>query len=188
LGIWFSLAKCGRRASGCYRAPYYSRFALCCQIIKCLLHSACQSGIMRAAQCARQGCLRSVGLPLWNHAAAVGGHRASYRREKGGTKVSFADKTLTCRDCGNSFVWTSGEQEFYASKGLENAPSRCPACRAERRRGGSAGGRREGSSEGRQLYPAVCAACGKETEVPFQPRQDRPVYCSDCFQKRRGGS
>ncbi|MDP3045924.1 MAG: zinc-ribbon domain containing protein [Chloroflexota bacterium] len=100
--------------------------------------------------------------------------------------MSFADKTLTCRECGASFVWTGGEQEFFASRGLENAPSRCPTCRAERRRGeGSAP--RAVSSGPRQTYPAVCAGCGKATEVPFQPRQDRPVYCSSCFQKRRGG-
>lgn len=94
--------------------------------------------------------------------------------------MSFEDKTLTCRDCGANFVWTSGEQEFYASRGLENAPSRCPTCRANRRRGGSSDG------SPRQMYPAVCAACGVETQVPFQPRQDRPVYCSACFQQQRG--
>jgi CxxC-x17-CxxC domain-containing protein len=103
--------------------------------------------------------------------------------------VSFGDKTLACRDCGTNFVWTAGEQEFYASRGLENAPSRCPACRAERRRsGGNAGMGGGGGNTGmRQMYPAVCAQCGQETEVPFQPREDRPVYCSSCFQKRRGG-
>ena len=103
--------------------------------------------------------------------------------------MSFADKTLTCRDCATNFVWTAGEQEFYASRGLENAPSRCPACRAERRRNGGGGGMGGGMGSGtgtRQMYPAVCASCGQETEVPFQPRQDRPVYCSSCFQKRRG--
>ena len=102
--------------------------------------------------------------------------------------MSFGDKTLTCRDCGTNFVWTAGEQEFYASRGLENAPSRCPACRAERRRGGGNAGMGAGGNFGtRQMYPAVCAQCGQETEVPFQPREDRPVYCSSCFQQRRGG-
>ena len=96
------------------------------------------------------------------------------------------DKTLTCRDCGTGFEFTTGEQEFYASKGFTNEPSRCPSCRRARSTsreggdGGGFGGRRE-----RQLYPAVCAQCGKDTEVPFQPRGDRPVYCSDCFQARR---
>lgn len=39
------------------------------------------------------------------------------------------DKTLKCKDCGNEFVWTAGEQEFYASKGFENPPVRCAECR-----------------------------------------------------------
>lgn len=94
--------------------------------------------------------------------------------------MSFEDKTLTCRDCAGEFVWTAGEQEFYASRGLENAPSRCPTCRANKRRGGSSAG------GPRQMFPAVCAACGAETQVPFEPRQDRPVYCSTCFQQQRG--
>jgi CxxC-x17-CxxC domain-containing protein len=94
--------------------------------------------------------------------------------------MAFADKTLTCRDCGAEFVFTAGEQEFYQSRGLRNEPSRCPNCRATRRqsRFSSSGSRRE-------MYPAVCAGCGKECEVPFQPRGDRPVYCSDCFAKMR---
>lgn len=104
----------------------------------------------------------------------------------------YTDKSLTCRDCGQSFVFTAGEQDFYASKGFTNEPSRCPECRSARNRsrdsgysGGGYGGyeRRE-----RQMYPAVCAQCGKDTEVPFLPRGDRPVYCSDCFQAQRRGS
>ena len=93
------------------------------------------------------------------------------------------DKTLTCRDCGREFTFTASEQEFFAQKGFTNAPGRCPECRAARRAGrGDAGfgGRRE-----REMYPAVCAQCGKETEVPFQPRNDRPVYCSDCYSAQR---
>lgn len=98
----------------------------------------------------------------------------------------YTDKTLTCRECGASFTFTTGEQEFYASKGFTNEPSRCPECRGARNRdrGGYAGGggyeRRE-----RQMFPAVCSNCGKQTEVPFQPREDRPVYCSDCFETHR---
>ena len=112
----------------------------------------------------------------------------------------YTDKTLTCRDCGASFVFTSGEQEFYASKGFTNEPSRCPDCRAQRNRsGGGGGGYASGGGGGyaaggagggferreRQLFPAVCASCGKDTMVPFQPRGDRPVYCSDCFESQR---
>ncbi|MFO8144135.1 MAG: zinc-ribbon domain-containing protein [Candidatus Syntrophosphaera sp.] len=39
------------------------------------------------------------------------------------------DKTLICKDCGNEFVFTEGEQEFYKEKGLVNEPQRCPDCR-----------------------------------------------------------
>ncbi|MHB0870699.1 MAG: zinc-ribbon domain containing protein [Chloroflexota bacterium] len=90
------------------------------------------------------------------------------------------DKTLTCRDCGTSFVFTAGEQEFYASKGFSNEPTRCPGCRATRKRSQGGGERTE-----RQMFDAVCAECGKDTRVPFEPRSDRPVYCSDCFETQR---
>ncbi len=93
--------------------------------------------------------------------------------------MSFVDKELTCVDCGQKFTFGSGEQDFFASKGFTNEPKRCPDCRSARkseRRGGSGG---YGSA--RRMYPAVCAACGVETEVPFEPRQDRPVYCSQCY-------
>ena len=95
------------------------------------------------------------------------------------------DKTLTCRDCGTGFEFTVGEQEFFASKGFTNEPTRCPSCRRARSssREGGYGDRRE-----RQLYPAVCAQCGKDTEVPFQPREDRPVYCNECFAAQRSGA
>ena len=97
------------------------------------------------------------------------------------------DKTLTCNDCGQQFTFTASEQEFFAQKGFSE-PSRCPSCRAARkaaREGGSSyGGARGGE---RQMYTAVCAQCGKQTEVPFQPRGDRPVYCSDCFRAQGGG-
>ena len=101
--------------------------------------------------------------------------------------MAFTDKTLTCRDCGSPFVFTAGEQEFYQQRGLLHEPARCPNCRSQRRqtRSGSDGG----GSGPRTMYPAVCANCGKETEVPFQPRTGRPVYCSDCFSaQRRSGA
>ncbi|MBI2852640.1 MAG: zinc-ribbon domain containing protein [Chloroflexi bacterium] len=101
--------------------------------------------------------------------------------------MSYQDKQLQCSDCGISFTFTAAEQEFYASKGYTNEPKRCPSCRQTRksqRNGGSGGG--YGSSR-RTMYPAVCAACGKETEVPFEPRGDRPVYCSDCYRKVQPG-
>ena len=109
----------------------------------------------------------------------------------------FSDKTLTCRDCGTQFVFTASEQDFYAQKGFTNEPSRCPSCRAanKARRNATGGGSSYSTSGGysrpeRQMFPAVCSNCGKATEVPFEPRLDKPVYCSDCFtpRERTGGS
>ncbi|MDO8688746.1 MAG: zinc-ribbon domain containing protein [Dehalococcoidia bacterium] len=103
--------------------------------------------------------------------------------------MSYEEKTLTCADCGKSFAFTVEEQEFHAQKGFTNLPKRCPDCRSARRseRGGSGGGGGFGRSS-REMYPVTCAQCGKQTEVPFQPRGDRPVYCSDCYSKQGGGS
>jgi CxxC-x17-CxxC domain-containing protein len=109
-----------------------------------------------------------------------------------------SDKTLTCRDCGTQFVFTAREQEFYAEKGFTNEPGRCASCRAayKARRNAAGGGSSYSSSSGassyssgydrpqRQMYPAVCSSCGKDTQVPFEPRLDKPVYCSDCFTPR----
>lgn len=88
------------------------------------------------------------------------------------------DKTLTCRDCGMPFVFTVGEQDFYREKGLLNDPQRCPSCRAARRR------ERTGQPP-REMHQVTCAACGSVAVVPFLPRQDRPVYCSSCYDKAR---
>ena len=105
------------------------------------------------------------------------------------------DKNITCRDCGQTFVFTTGEQEFYASKGYTNEPGRCTACRGSRqdRRGSGPGGGGSGGGSSferrpQQMYPAICGQCGKDTQVPFQPRGDRPVYCSTCFETQRGSS
>src|SRR4029077_16425612 len=96
---------------------------------------------------------------------------------------------------GASFVFTSGEQEFFASKGFTNEPSRCPDCRNARKRSSGGDYSSAGYSTGggyerreRQMFSAVCSSCGKEALVPFQPRSDRPVYCSDCFATQRGSS
>ncbi len=86
--------------------------------------------------------------------------------------MALSDKTLTCEECGNDFTFTVGEQEFFASRGFTNEPKRCPQDRAARR--SQQGGPRE-------MHPVVCAKCGIDTTVPFVPRGDRPVYCSDCF-------
>ncbi len=92
----------------------------------------------------------------------------------------YQDRILTCRDCGQDFTFTAGEQEFFASKGLTNAPSRCPECRKARRGSSFSSPRPRG-----EQHEAICASCGKPTTVPFVPREDRPVYCSDCFQEQR---
>ncbi len=114
----------------------------------------------------------------------------------------MSDRTLTCRDCGQAFTFTAGEQAFYQERGFSE-PQRCASCRAERKAqrntsgydDGGSGGRRDSygggggySSGPRQLYPAVCSSCGKETEVPFQPSMDKPVYCRECFQERRASA
>lgn len=84
----------------------------------------------------------------------------------------FLDKTIVCRDCGVGFVFSAGEQEFFAAHGLENEPRRCKHCRETRKAAGS----------GRDPHEVVCANCGTATIVPFRPREDRPVYCRECYQ------
>jgi len=91
----------------------------------------------------------------------------------------FEDKTLTCRDCGAEFVFSASEQQFFADKGFQNEPSRCPACRSARRNS-----QNPGRGE-RQMFEVICDGCGATTQVPFQPRGDRPVYCRDCFDRNR---
>lgn len=128
----------------------------------------------------------------------------------------MADRTLTCRDCGATYTFTEGEQDFYAQKGYSE-PTRCPDCRAAKKAarasgggggygdssygggsrggyGGGGGGYSSGGGGGgygrseRTMTQVVCANCGKDTEVPFVPRGDKPVYCSDCYSQMNGGS
>jgi len=96
--------------------------------------------------------------------------------------MSFQDKSLQCSDCGTTFTFSAEEQEFFQSKGYTNEPKRCPSCREARKaeRYGDGGYRPR-----REMYPAVCAECGRDTQVPFEPREGRPVYCSDCYNKVR---
>ena len=91
----------------------------------------------------------------------------------------YQDQVRQCRDCGADFVWTAGEQEFYAAKNLTNPPSRCPSCRAAARAARQAG--MQASGRPREFFPVVCDRCGVQTQVPFMPRSDRPVYCSACY-------
>lgn len=91
----------------------------------------------------------------------------------------YQDKTLVCKDCGAEFVFTAGEQEFYAEKGFMNEPGRCKACRDSRKANG------RGAAKPREMHDAICAQCGAPTQIPFVPKNDRPIYCNDCFQTRR---
>jgi len=98
----------------------------------------------------------------------------------------FQDKSIQCSDCGATFTFSTEEQEFFQSKGYTNDPKRCPSCR-EARKSERYGNRSYSRSPGRQMFSAICAQCGKDTEVPFEPRQDRPVYCSECYSRVRTG-
>src|SRR5512136_2313733 len=102
----------------------------------------------------------------------------------GVSETNMSDQNLTCVDCGKQFAFTESEQEFYQSKGF-STPGRCPDCRAARKAARNSGSSYSGSYSGgssygsgeRQMYPAVCAQCGKNTQVQFQPRGDLAVYC-----------
>jgi len=116
----------------------------------------------------------------------------------------YTDKTLTCADCGQQYVFTASEQDFYAQRGFTE-PRRCPSCRASRKAargtgsgggygsgsggyGGGGGGGYGGRERGpREMFTATCSNCGREAEVPFRPTSGKPVYCSDCFRSMRGG-
>ena len=91
----------------------------------------------------------------------------------------FNDRTLQCKDCDDAFVFSAGEQRFFAEKGLTHEPQRCPTCRAAARQARDPGAR--------EYHAAVCGACGDQAKVPFAPRPDRPVYCSTCFDKVKAG-
>jgi CxxC-x17-CxxC domain-containing protein len=95
--------------------------------------------------------------------------------------MTYQDKTLNCVDCGQQFVFTAGEQEFYAQKGFMNEPKRCKSCKASRKGSGGPGAPRE-------AHEVVCSACGQKTTVPFRPILDRPVFCKPCFLARRSAA
>ena len=105
--------------------------------------------------------------------------------------MSFQDKSIQCSDCGATFTFSAGEQEQFASRGYTNEPKRCPSCRQARKarqnesNGNSYGSNSYGNRSSRQMFPVKCSECGKDTEVPFEPRSGRPVYCSDCYNKVR---
>ena len=94
--------------------------------------------------------------------------------------MEFQDRILNCVDCATEFVWTAGEQQFFADKNFKNEPKRCKACKATRASRPAGSGMRE-----RVETATSCSACGKETTVPFKPTQGRPVFCKECFQQRK---
>ena len=96
--------------------------------------------------------------------------------------MSNEDKQLTCQDCGRSFTFSADDQSFHAERGYGD-PKRCPDCRRARRNERDVGG-----PSSRQMYAVTCDQCGKQAEVPFEPRLGRPVYCSDCFRREPAGA
>jgi CxxC-x17-CxxC domain-containing protein len=94
------------------------------------------------------------------------------------------DKNIQCKDCGATFAFTESEQAFYQEKGFDNEPQRCPECRSARKQARNSGGGRGGYREEREMFPATCSECGKETMVPFRPSGDKPVYCKECYRPR----
>ena len=97
--------------------------------------------------------------------------------------MSYTDKTLTCSDCGATFTFSASEQELFAQRGYTNEPKRCSSCRDARKAQRGGGGYDSDRPQRREMFAAVCASCGQQTQVPFQPRGTKPVYCSDCFRK-----
>jgi CxxC-x17-CxxC domain-containing protein len=113
--------------------------------------------------------------------------------------MEFQDRPIQCIDCKNEFIFTAGEQEFYERKGFKEVPKRCKPCREARktrRMDRDAGPPREdygnrapqdrGNGRQREMFDAVCAACGAPARVPFRPANGRPVYCRDCYSSRQG--
>lgn len=107
--------------------------------------------------------------------------------------MTYVDRSITCLDCGIDFIHSAADQEFYAQKGFASEPKRCPSCRASRRAaretstwdvrsiGGPRGYERSDDRPMREYFAVICSRCGNSAQVPFKPRLDRPVYCSDCF-------
>ncbi len=98
--------------------------------------------------------------------------------------MSFLEKSIQCSDCGTTFTFTAGEQEFFASKGFTNEPKRCSSCRQARKTEHNGNSGYSHRSQ-REMFSVTCADCGKDTQVPFEPNEGRPVYCSDCYNKVR---
>ena len=92
--------------------------------------------------------------------------------------MEYQDKVIVCVDCGTEFIFSAGEQLFYATKSFRNEPKRCKECKAKRNQA-------RNTARVKVETVATCANCGKETTVPFKPTQGRPVYCRECFLQQR---
>ena len=92
------------------------------------------------------------------------------------------DIHIDCVDCAKDFVWTSGEQEYYRTKGFM-PPKRCRECRESRKKELAASRSKEIVQT---RYSATCDECGNETTVPFKPDKEKgPIYCKTCFDERK---
>src|SRR5271168_2703640 len=111
--------------------------------------------------------------------------------------MSGSDLLLTCSDCGQEFVFTAGEQQFFQERGY-SSPRRCKPCRQAKQGAGGGGGHAPSHAQHEGGYSSggggmstgttvVCASCGQTTTVPFEPRGDRPVYCKACYKPKQGG-
>jgi CxxC-x17-CxxC domain-containing protein len=109
--------------------------------------------------------------------------RALPQRGASELRMEYHDKVLKCAECGQEFIFTAGEQMFFADKGFKNEPKRCKDCKAKRSQ--SPG---QTNNFQRAETKTTCSQCGKETTVPFRPTQGRPVFCRECFQQRRSMS
>jgi CxxC-x17-CxxC domain-containing protein len=101
--------------------------------------------------------------------------------------------TTTCGDCGNECQVPFEPKEGRPVYCRECYPNHKPARRSDRF-GGSGGfgrprfggGRFGGrSSRPREMHDATCGDCGNECQVPFQPKEGRPVYCRECYPNHR---
>ena len=131
--------------------------------------------------------------PYLQDASATGKYSSRSGRSQ---SVSYTDRTLTCADCGVEFIHSAADQEYYQQKGFVSDPKRCSSCRASRRAsrdsgydardiGGPRGYERGDYRPVREYFAVICSKCGNAAQVPFKPRQDKPVYCSDCFRTVR---
>lgn len=94
--------------------------------------------------------------------------------------MQYQDQTLTCRDCGQSFVFTARDQQFFADKGFTNPPTRCRDCRLKKKEAGSRPGG-SGTMADKPLFKITCKNCGKAGEMAIEPRKPNDVLCSECF-------